>query len=173
MNFPLKRRHLFEDATTRHDLIKSMKAKMDRQRSWSQRFADRTTKRLGTSTFLFLNCIWFTVWLLINTNLIPGITPFDPYPFGLLTTTVSLEAIVLAILVLISQNRAAKVADVREEVDLQVNIISEKEITKIIELLKKLLEAQGIDMSKDRELKSMLKTTNTERLERAIDKELE
>ena len=54
----------------------------------------------------------------------PGIKPFDPYPFGFLTMVVSLEAIILAILVLISQNRASRVDDIREEIDLQVNIIA-------------------------------------------------
>ncbi len=114
-------------------IIKSLKAKANAKRTIFEKFADFSTSVAGSFSFLLLNLLWFLGWILINTNTIsvPGIVAFDPFPFGLLTMIVSLEAIALAILVLISQNRASKIDDIREEIDLQVNVTAEQEITKI------------------------------------------
>src|SRR3989344_1047678 len=110
------------------------------------------TSKFGSNAFLLFNVALFTAWVLINTGRIKIFIPFDPFPFSLLTTIVSLEAIILAIFVLISQNRTAKVDDIREETHLQLNLISEKEITKIIKMITLLLDKQGIDISQDPEL---------------------
>jgi uncharacterized membrane protein len=116
--------------------------------------------------------IWFGGWLIINIGWIPGIVPFDPFPFGLLTTIVSLEAIFLAIIVLISQNRGSNISEIREEVDLQMDVITEHELTKSIEMLALLLEKNGIDFSQDKELHRMLKPTNLQKIEQALEKEI-
>lgn len=86
---------------------------------------------------------------------------------------VSLEAIFLAIIVLISQNRAAKIDDLRDEVDLYVNTTAEKEITKMLELQTKILAKLDIDISLDQELSRMLKPTNLTKVENQIEKETE
>jgi uncharacterized membrane protein len=65
------------------------------------------TNTLGSIWFLSLKVIWFITWILVNIGAIPGVSSFDPFPLVLLTTVVSLEAIILAIFVLISQNRAS------------------------------------------------------------------
>ncbi len=122
--------------------------------------------------FLVVNCLWFVVWIVVNLGLIPSLPVFDPFPFGLLTMIVSLEAIILAIIVLISQNRAARIADLREEVALQVEEISEHEITKLLELMVKLLQKQGIDISQDEELREMLEPTDTEKLTQVLEEEV-
>src|SRR6185436_19791162 len=109
---------------------------------------------------------------LINTGYFSGISAFDPFPFNLLTTIVSLEAIILAIFVLISQNRTAKVDDLREETHLQLNLISEREITKLIKMMALLLERQGIDLSQDPELKKMIRPVSEEEIERRLEREI-
>ncbi|HEX7259376.1 MAG TPA: DUF1003 domain-containing protein [Candidatus Saccharimonadia bacterium] len=156
----------------RRRAIKSYRAKADKKRNLSARFADWLTSEFGTVTFLALNAIWFAVWIAINTGLIQGIKPFDPFPFGLLTMIVSLEAIFLAIIVLISQNRASKIAEIREEVDLQVNSITEGEVTKVIQLLMLLLEKNGINVKDDSELYEMLRPVRSADLERILEKQL-
>jgi uncharacterized membrane protein len=83
-----------------------------------------------------------------------------------------LEAIILAIIVLISQNRAARIADLREEVALQVEEISEQEVTKLLELMVQLLEKHGIDTSQDEELREMLEPTDTEKLAEVLEDEV-
>lgn len=156
----------------RQRAIKSFEAKANEDRTISEKIADVLTARLGSMAFLIANAIWFSAWILINTGTIPGIPAFDPFPFGLLTMIVSLEAIFLAIIVLISQNRASKIDDLREETDLQINTIAEEEITKIIQLQVLLLKRNGIDVSGDTELQHMLKPTDTGRIEKVLKKDL-
>jgi uncharacterized membrane protein len=153
-------------------ILKSLKAKADAKRTGTERLADFMTKTCGSFTFLLLNALWFFVWVFLNTGILKGVVPFDPYPFQFLTMVVSLEAIILAIFVLISQNRGTKIDDVREELHLQINMISEKEITKIVELLKILLEKNGVDLSGDKELQHILKPLNTNRIEKVIEDEI-
>ena len=153
---------------SRRRVVQSFEARINANRSLSERIADFITARLGTMSFLLINVFWFFSWVTINLGYIPGVSIFDPFPFGLLTMTVSLEAIFLAIVVLISQNRSAKIDDLREEIELQINTISEEEITKMIELQVLLLEKNGIDVSKDKELQQMLEPTDTEKIENTL-----
>ena len=130
------------------------------------------TTHFGGMTFLLINVVFFAVWVIINTDQISGIPAFDPFPFSLLTTIVSLEAIILAIFVLISQNRNSKVDDLREETHLQINLIAEKEITKLMKMMEILLEKQGVDLSQDPELKKLLKPISEEEIEEKLKKEI-
>lgn len=157
---------------SRRRVIKSFEAKANANRTLSEKTADFITVRLGSMTFLIINALWFLIWVCINTGFIPVIPPFDPFPFGLLTMVVSLEAIFLAIVVLISQNRAAKIDDLREEVDLQITTIAEEEITKIMELQMLLLKKNGIDVSEDIELQKMLEPIDPEEIEKKLEKQI-
>ncbi len=153
-------------------IIKSLKAKADARRTFSEIIADWMTNTLGSIWFLAINMLWFVGWVLINIGAIPWVPKFDPFPFGLLTMIVSLEAIILAIFVLISQNRASQVDDLREEIDLQVDIITEQELTKLIHMTSILMEKNGIDLSGDTELQSMIKPTNMNRIEKILEKQI-
>lgn len=156
----------------RRAIIHSIRAKANARRSHSEKFADWMTDVFGTIEFLWFNIIWFALWLLINSNLVPFIPVFDPYPFGVLTMIVSLEAIALAVIVLISQNRAARISELREEIDIQVNMIVETEVTKIMKLMAILLEKNGVSISSDPELKKMLEPMDIERIEGEIEKQI-
>ncbi len=162
-----------EEKLKHHRLVvQSYRAKADAKRTFTDRVADKLTFRFGSVAFLVLNAIWFGIWIILNTNIIPGLEPFDPFPFGLLTMIVSLEAIFLAIIVLISQNRAAKIAELREEIDLQVNSIAETEVSKVIELLKILLKKNGVRLD-DPELEDMIRPIRSEDIERMLEKQLQ
>ena len=152
--------------------IKSVKGRADEKRKLSERIADALTLGFGSMAFLVLNVVWFIVWIVINVGLIPGIEPFDPFPFGFLTMVVSLEAIALAIIVLMSQNRAAKIADLREEVDLQVDMMAEQELTKLLQLVTMLAEKQGIDLRHDDELQEMVQPSDHSQIEEALQQEV-
>ena len=150
----------------------SVKARANVKRTLSERLADQMTAGFGSMPFLIANCVWFVVWIAANTGLVRGLPEFDPFPFGLLTMIVSLEAIILAIVVLISQNRAARIADLREEVALQVEEISEREVTKLLELMVQFLRKEGVEMGKDEELRAMLQATDTEQLAKRLEQEV-
>ncbi len=128
------------------------------------RYADFLTQSFGTISFLILNAIVFAGWILINSGLIPNIPIFDPYPYGMLTTAVSLEAIFLSIIVLISQNRASEIDELREELDLHINIKAENEITRILNMLDEIHDHLGLPKVDDAELKTMKQKTNINRI---------
>ncbi|MFA5954105.1 MAG: DUF1003 domain-containing protein [Patescibacteria group bacterium] len=156
----------------RRKILRSIKAKADSKRTVSEKTADWMTAHFGSITFLLLNFFLFIVWLVINSERTKGLPNFDPFPFNLLTTIVSLEAIILAIFVLISQNRSMKVDDLREEVHLQINLIAEKEVTKVMKMMVLLLKKHDIDVSEDPELKKLLKPISEEEIERILEKEI-
>jgi uncharacterized membrane protein len=155
---------------SRH-LIRSYEAKALKRRSPSVRFADNLTSFFGSISFLIINAVLFTIWLLINTGKVPGIPIFDPYPFPMLTTAVSLEAIILTLIVLISQNRQSMISSLREEIDIQIDLAAEREITKILKLLNELLKAKGIKVD-DAELEDMLKEVDASYIQRQLEKQL-
>jgi uncharacterized membrane protein len=164
---------LFSDnEEERRQVFRSIKAKANAKRTRLEKMADTMTSNFGSNTFLWFNVVLFIFWILVNTNKIQSIPAFDPFPFNLLTNIVSLEAIILAIFVLISQNRTSKIDDLREETHLQLNLISEREITKIIKMLALLLENEGIDLSQDPELKRMVRPVSEEEIERRLEKEI-
>jgi uncharacterized membrane protein len=158
--------------TTIASIRGTLKARANAKSGIAERLADKLTAGFGSMPFLLINCLWFLIWIVLNLGIIPAVPVFDPFPFGLLTMIVSLEAIILAIIVLISQNRAARIADLREEVALQVEEISEQEITKLLELMVRLLEKEGIDLSQDVQLRAMLQPTDTELLTEELEKEV-
>jgi len=161
-----------ENEAPSHKVIKTIKAKADANRTAMEKLADWMTDSFGSMGFLIFNAVFFAVWLIINTGKIKTLPVFDPFPFSLLTTIVSLEAIILAIFVLISQNRSVKVDDLREEIHLQVNLIAEKEVTKIMKMMALLLEKHGVDLTQDPELKRLLKPISEEEIQKTLEKEI-
>jgi uncharacterized membrane protein len=97
-----------------------------------QKIADWIAWFSGSMPFLLINLIWFGAWIIVNTFRL-GVPAFDPYPFGLLTMIVSLEAIFLSCFVLISQNRQAEKDHVRSDVEYEVNIKAELEVAHLHE----------------------------------------
>jgi uncharacterized membrane protein len=135
----------------------------------SDRIASTITAFSGSMLYVVLHVIWFILWILINTGSI-GVRPFDPFPFNLLTMTVSLEAIFLSAFVLISQNKQAIQADRRAKIDLQVNMIAERENTKLIAMVAEIQQHLKIHKREDAEIKALKQTTNITHLANAIDK---
>lgn len=147
--------------------MRSFEAKSLRSRSLLTQISDDLTAFCGSSFFLFFHVIFFAVWVIVNMGLVASIAPFDPFPFGLLTMVVSLEAIFLAIFILVSQNRSSYIATLRDEFHLRVNLIAEAEITKILEILAEMRKGLGIK-KEDRELTEMLERIDTSYIERSI-----
>ncbi len=156
----------------RRKMFHSIKARFDSKRTLTERVADNMSSFFGSNIFLTFNASVFVLWILINTNCIPGLAPFDPFPFMLLTTIVSLEAIFLSIFVLIAQNRSNKIDDLREEIHLQLNFIAEKEITKLMKMTSLLLEKNGIDITQDKEFQKMMHPVTEEEIQKKLEKEI-
>jgi uncharacterized membrane protein len=135
----------------------------------SDRLASKITEFSGSMLYVGLHVIWFALWIAWNTGIL-HLPPFDRFPFNLLTMMVSLEAIFLASFVLISQNKQALQADKRAKIDLQVNMISERENTKLIEMVEEIHKHLGIYNEADAEVRALKRTTNVSKLADAIDK---
>ena len=161
-----------DKVSRRRRVISSFKARANAKRSLVDKIADGLTISFGTVFFLALNATFFAIWIIWNIGFVPGLTIIDPFPFGLLTMVVSLEAIFLAIIVLISQNRESRIAELREEVELYIDTYAESEVTKLIYLQVLLLEKNGIDISNDKEVQEMLKNLESDEIEEELEKQL-
>lgn len=157
----------FKRTERRRQFFKSFEAKSLRGRSFLTQIADDLTAVCGSTPFLIFHVLFFAGWVAINLDYVPWVAPFDPFPFGLLTMIVSLEAIFLAIFVLVSQNRSAYISTIRDEVHLGVNLIAEEEITKILEVLAEIRKELGIKKP-DPQLEKMLERIDTGYIERSI-----
>jgi uncharacterized membrane protein len=112
----------------RHTASRNVNEEVADRRTRVQKVADWVAEFSGSITFLNIHVVFFFVWIGLNVGMIPGFEVFDPFPFGLLTMAVSLEAIVLSVLVLLSQNRQAAKDRVRSDVEYDVNLKAELEI---------------------------------------------
>ena len=145
----------------------ALKAKHAAERTLILALADWLNDLAASPKFFVLHAIWFLVWIPWNVGLL-GLKPFDPYPFGLLTMVVSLEAIFLSIFVLMSQKREAAIAELREEMSLQVSLRLEQEVTKTLQLVAGLYTRMGHKMGEDPELREMLQPLDIAGIEREL-----
>jgi uncharacterized membrane protein len=120
-----------------------LRQQAQRRQGIQDRIADAITRFTGSMVFVYIHLIWIGSWVVVNLGWV-GIRPFDPYPFGLLTMIGSLEAIFLSTFVLISQNRMAAAADRRAELDLQISLLSEHEVTQAIKMLDAIVQHLGV-----------------------------
>jgi uncharacterized membrane protein len=150
----------------------AIKAQHAAYRSPLERFVDRLNSITSSTPFLVAHAIWFGTWILWNTGVL-GLRRFDPFPFGLLTMVVSLEAIFLSIFVLMAQQRESAIAELREELGLQVSLRVEQEVTKTLQLVAGLYTRMGHRVSDDPELNHMLQPLDVRRIERDLLEQIE
>jgi uncharacterized membrane protein len=118
-----------------------------KNRSLADKLADWIGGFSGSVTFVLLHVVVYGLWILINLKLIPGARVFDPYPFLLLSVVVSIEAIFLSTFVLMKQNRMSRRADQRNHLDLQINLLAEREMTTVLQLLGRISARLGVPVS--------------------------
>jgi uncharacterized membrane protein len=126
----------------------------EERKSFQDRAADAITGFSGSMSFVYLHAVLFAGWIVANTGWL-GNKPVDPFPFNFLTMVVSLEAIFLSTFVLVSQNRMAEVADKRADLDLQINLLAEHEVTRILKLVDAIADKLGIEGVKDPEIEEL------------------
>ena len=134
------------------ELIEYLRQEAENSRSIQDRAADWITDFSGSMAFLYVHMAWFGVWMVLNAGMLTGVKAFDPYPFQFLTMVVSLEAIFLSTFVLISQNRQSAIDDEREALDLQIDLLAEYEITRMLRLVDKMAEKMEIQDAYDKEI---------------------
>jgi uncharacterized membrane protein len=128
----------------------------ERSRSADERVVQAISRFTGSMRFVYLHIAFFGLWTAINLGLLPVLPRFDR-SFVLLATVASVEAIFLSTIVLITQNRMATLADKRADLDLQISLLAEHEITRVITLLSEVAERMGIESANDPELAELAK----------------
>ena len=149
----------------------ALKAQHNAERSHIESVADELNGVASSSPYLVVHVIWFAVWVPWNLGWL-GLPIFDPFPFGLLTMVVSLEAIFLSIFILIAQKRDSAIAELREELALQVNLRIEEEMTKTLQLVAGLYTRLGHRVAEDQELSDMMQPLDVAGLERALQSQI-
>lgn len=143
------------------------------RRSLPERVSDAITRFMGSMTFVVLHLIAFALWFSINLGAFPGVEPFDPFPFGILTLIVSSEGVVLAIFVLISQNRMSRLANQRAHLNLQISLLAEQETTKLLQRVQRIAEQLGVrETDQDKAAQHLSQETHLETLAQELKKSL-
>lgn len=133
-----------DDLTQRNvDDIARLEAATDADTTRMDEAARRISEFGGSPRFVWLHVLLFSLWIGVNT--LAPFKAFDPYPFTFLTLVVSLEAIFLSAFILMSQNRDARLAERRNQLDLQLNLLTEQETTRILALLELVARKVGVE----------------------------
>ena len=145
-----------------------LKSSIEIEQSRGDRVMTQVADVLGSLKFLSFCFVVLCAYILYNLSLVPGAKPFDPYPFNGLNTLLTIFAIILSVSVLISQNRQRRMEKVREQVEFEINVRAENEITKMLEMLHEIQQKLGIRKD-DPELEKMKETINLNELHKNID----
>lgn len=140
------------------------------RRTWSDVLADGIAGFTGSISFVILHLLWFSSWAAWNTGLVGSAKPFDPYPFQLLAMIVSLEGVLLVTFVLIKQNRMAYLSDRRAHLDLQINLLAEREATHALRLLQRV--AHRLQVPDDLPEEKLTEDTRIEGVIETLDQKL-
>ena len=143
------------------------------QRSLGERVSDVITRTVGTAYCVLLHLCLFAAWVVINTGAVPFVPAFDPFPYGILTLIVSGEGVLLAIFVLVSQNRMSRQADRRAHLDLQGSMLAEQELTLMLQTQRRLCKHLVVPFNTGEDAEnSLLEKTDVRRLVSELDEAL-
>ena len=160
-----------EELTQRNvDAILKLEEEARAKRTTVDRMVDAITAFCGSMAFVWVHAVWFGAWVIFN--LVRGKDGFDPYPFQLLTLIVSLEAIFLSTFILISQNRDVYIAERRNHLDLQINLLAEQENTKMLLILQQIAEKVGANIDHQAHV-ALREATRPEKLVEQIEQGIE
>ena len=155
-----------------HSSYKTLKSRVGFKKTSTDSIVENLTTTIGTLWFLSAIALLIISWILINSRIFLGIESFDPYPYPFLMMIVQFFAIFLTITILISQNRQARIAEVHQRMDLEINVRAEHEITKILHMLEALHLEHGISTD-DHELDQMLEKTDIIEIKEEVEKIIE
>lgn len=138
-----------------------LRVKAASERNLQDRMADAITAFSGRMIFVYVHIVWFGLWIFLNDGHLT-IPSFDPFPYGLLTMVVSLEAIFLSTFVLISQNRLSEESERRADLGLQISLLTEHELTRVLQMLDAIQGKLGIEDDENSELADLEMETKPE-----------
>jgi uncharacterized membrane protein len=161
-------RSIDELLRTNVETIRRLDVKALKPQTLTDRLASRVEDFAGSQTFIWLHVVWFAAWIVSNT--LSPTHHFDPFPFTFLTLVVSLEAIFLSAFILMSQNVGAALSERRNQLDLQINLLTEQENTKMLKMLVSISKHLGVPDCEDPDVRLLEEATRPEQLARQIDR---
>lgn len=135
-------------------MLEERRTRDEASASIEERIAGAITRFIGTMRFVYLHVIVYGFWILANLGVMPGVPPFDP-SFVIVAMVASVEAIFLSTFILITQNRMSTAAEKRAELDLQISLLAEHEVTKLVALLSAIAERLGVESEVDAEVEEI------------------
>jgi uncharacterized membrane protein len=148
--------------------MQERRAREEAEATLSERLSDAITKFAGSMTFVAIHAVTYGSWLAVNLGVVPGIEPFDP-TFVVLAMEASVEAIFLSTFVLISQNRMMSSAARQSELDLQINLLAEHELTRLVSLVDAIAKKMGVEAVPEGELQEIKRDVSPEAVLDGLD----
>ena len=155
------------------DTVTQISQEFSSKRSRSDRLGEAVIRGVATARVVLAHLFGVGAWIAVNAGMIPGLPVFDPFPFSLLGLLVSLEAVFLAMFVLMNQKWQTQQNDHWAHLNLQIGLLSEQEATKMLQLLTAISDRLGVQTSHDSELKEMAKKTVINHLAQELADNLE
>lgn len=153
--------------------VADLEQSFEQRRSPKDLIADVIGGFSGSIWFVVIHVVIFISWFLVNSKVFPFFPHFDPYPFILLAMVVSVEGVLLSTFVLMKQNRMQQRSDARDHLNLQIDLLAEKEVTKALQLLQAICRKLDIpDPEGDEELRDMADNTSVDSLAKRIQSNL-
>ena len=152
------------------DALMAVRQREEQRKTPSDRFADAVTTFAGSMWGIYVHGVLFGGWLIFNSGKVPGVKPWDPFPFVMLAMWASVEAIFLSTFILISQNRMQKIADRRAELDLQISLLTEHELTRAVQLIDDMARRFGAARPPEHELADIKRDINPAKVAEEIEK---
>lgn len=137
--------------------ISRLESRLIAHSTYGERLADLLAKVVGSWTFLIVQAALLLIWMILN--LVGWISAWDPYPFILLNLVLSFQSAFATPVILMSQNRQARLDERRNKLDLQINLLAEQENTEQLKILRRLCEKFGVEFSE----------TDEQKFEQAVD----
>src|SRR5919112_5861592 len=131
--------------------LEQRRQREEKEATAEERTAETITRFTGSMRFVYLHLAFFGFWIVANLGWVPGVPTWDP-SFVVLAMMASVEAIFLSTFVLISQNRMSAAADKRADLDLQISLLAEHELTKVARLLTQMAERLDVQPDSKRDL---------------------
>jgi len=160
-------------ATQNIERVADLEKKFLERRTPVERIGDAIGGFAGSMKFVVLHIVVFALWFIINNHMIPAIPAFDPFPYMFLNMAVSLEAVVLSTFVLMKQNSMSRRSEQRDHLNLQIDMLTEQETTKNLQLLRLICDHLGIkDVRLDPEVKELAAETVVHQIAEELNQKL-
>lgn len=151
------------------DIIKKIEDEFNKHRSFGDFIGDSIGGAASNIIFVLVHLVGIASWIVVNTHYFPHIKPFDPYPFSLLAFIITVESVFLFMFVLIKQNRMTRRAEQRSHLSLQISLLVEQELTKVLQIIEKISQSTGAQDSADNKTQELSKETDVETLAEKLD----